>query len=450
MVQSQQQPSSSKKKGSSFTADDILGTSRSISIEDLRYKANLYFIQGNWTRTINTLERLVRIEQSPDTYFLLGMCYAQIQDFYNSARALEEAARLRPDHFMTQYHLASAYLMQYLLSQDIDALRKAIQPYKKTIALGAREELALLGLGFVYSALGEWRTAEKYYLRAIEIGNDPSSAYQNLARMYLDMGDQQPSKREQYYLKAAEAFKKLIKYSSHKSDVYNFLGHTLFSIVHLDEAVKAYKKAIEIDDQNLLALANLATVYLDKKQYNEAKAVLEKTIRIKPQTVRAYIVGKLGRPAEDAKRFRSDAYVNYGVAFMELCQERVGAEGNEAACAQNDQWIREAESSLKKAIEIDPQNANAYFDLAVLYFKQNKPEEAKAAIRQALAVNPDDEKIKAHVRSLMEEQLKQQLLKDGLLTTIKGPITDLRPYRNRRPVVIQGKPLSETVVEERR
>lgn len=448
-VKSRQPTASSKKGASNYTADDILGTSRSSTVEELRRRVNLLFIQEDWHRTINTLERLIRLEQSPDNYFLLGMCYAQSHDYYNSAGALEEAAKLRPNHFMTQFHLASAYLMQYILGGDVEALRKAIQPYKKTISLGARVELAFLGLGFVYSMLGEWRNAEKYYLRAIEVNDDPSSAYQNLAKMYLDWGERQPSRREYYYLKAAEAFEKFIQYSSDKSDGYNFLGYTYSLIGHLGEAAEAYKKAIEVDDQNLLALANLAALYLDTKKYDDARQILRHTIRIRPQTVKAYLTGKLGRPVEDVKRFRSDAYVNYGVACLES-YEKQAVEGHVPGAGSDDNLLREAESSLKKAIEIDPSNANAYYDLAVLHFRRNEPEEAKAAIRQALAVNPEDEKIKAHVRSLLEEQLKQQLLKDGLLTSIKGPITDLRPYRNRQPVVIQGKPLSETIIEERR
>ncbi|AGA28706.1 hypothetical protein [Singulisphaera acidiphila] len=48
------------------------------------------------------------------------------------------------------------------------------------------------------------------------------------------------------------------------------------------------------------------------------------------------------------------------------------------------------------------------------------------------------------------EELQQRLLAAGLLSEIKPPITDLTAYRNRRAVPIQGEPLSETVIRERR
>lgn len=49
-----------------------------------------------------------------------------------------------------------------------------------------------------------------------------------------------------------------------------------------------------------------------------------------------------------------------------------------------------------------------------------------------------------------DQELQQRLLNAGIVSEIKPPITDLGPYRNRRAVPIQGEPLSETVIRERR
>jgi hypothetical protein len=46
--------------------------------------------------------------------------------------------------------------------------------------------------------------------------------------------------------------------------------------------------------------------------------------------------------------------------------------------------------------------------------------------------------------------LQRRLYEAGLLSEIKGPVADLAPYRQRRAVPIQGEPLSETVIRERR
>ncbi|MEX0712389.1 MAG: hypothetical protein WD403_11045 [Pirellulales bacterium] len=49
-----------------------------------------------------------------------------------------------------------------------------------------------------------------------------------------------------------------------------------------------------------------------------------------------------------------------------------------------------------------------------------------------------------------KEELHRRLIQSGLLKEVKPPITDLEPYKNRQPFKIEGKPLSETVIEERR
>jgi hypothetical protein len=50
----------------------------------------------------------------------------------------------------------------------------------------------------------------------------------------------------------------------------------------------------------------------------------------------------------------------------------------------------------------------------------------------------------------MQDELDQLLLQDGVISEIPPPITDLTPYQDRKRIDIQGKPLSETIIEERR
>jgi hypothetical protein len=49
-----------------------------------------------------------------------------------------------------------------------------------------------------------------------------------------------------------------------------------------------------------------------------------------------------------------------------------------------------------------------------------------------------------------EEQLRRQLVADGVVSHVPQRKKDLERYRQWQPVAIQGKPLSQTIVEERR
>lgn len=49
-----------------------------------------------------------------------------------------------------------------------------------------------------------------------------------------------------------------------------------------------------------------------------------------------------------------------------------------------------------------------------------------------------------------EEEVDQEMLRDGILDQVPPPITDTTLWESRRLIEVKGKPLSETVIEERR
>jgi hypothetical protein len=49
-----------------------------------------------------------------------------------------------------------------------------------------------------------------------------------------------------------------------------------------------------------------------------------------------------------------------------------------------------------------------------------------------------------------EEEFQRRLVEAGLLKEIKRPLRDAEAFKNGKPVEIKGKPLSETVIKERR
>ena len=74
------------------------------------------------------------------------------------------------------------------------------------------------------------------------------------------------------------------------------------------------------------------------------------------------------------------------------------------------------------------------------------PPEEQAELRRRLDALPGQP---GELVNDLNERAQRVLYEAGLLSEIKPPITDPRPYR-RDPIKIKGKPLSETVIEERR
>ncbi|MCI0489595.1 MAG: hypothetical protein L0229_23640 [Blastocatellia bacterium] len=51
---------------------------------------------------------------------------------------------------------------------------------------------------------------------------------------------------------------------------------------------------------------------------------------------------------------------------------------------------------------------------------------------------------------MTEQEFEQWLLERGIISRIPPPITDFTPYKNRKPIKVKGKPVSEFLLEERR
>lgn len=61
-----------------------------------------------------------------------------------------------------------------------------------------------------------------------------------------------------------------------------------------------------------------------------------------------------------------------------------------------------------------------------------------------------DELLATSAPQITEEEFERRLLEKGIISRIPSPITDLTPYRNRKLIEVKGKPLSETIIEDRR
>lgn len=55
-----------------------------------------------------------------------------------------------------------------------------------------------------------------------------------------------------------------------------------------------------------------------------------------------------------------------------------------------------------------------------------------------------------NVPRMTEEEFERFLVEKGILSRVRPPMKDLSAYKDRKPVKIKGKPLSETIIEDRR
>lgn len=109
-------------------------------------------------------------------------------------------------------------------------------------------------------------------------------------------------------------------------------GHKALSAENYDEAIKCYKKTIELDPSFTNAYFFLGNVYLKKRMLDNAIREYKKAIVLRPHAAPTH--AKLG-----------SAYLKKGM-------------------------LDEAMSESKETIAIEPTNALAHFNLGCVYYKQ--------------------------------------------------------------------------------
>src|SRR5438067_4940162 len=129
-----------------------------------------------------------------------------------------------------------------------------------------------------------------------------------------------------------------------KSDEHNSRGIEQADRGWLDEAIKEYKKAIELDPDSAHAHDNLATVYSEKKLYAQALDEYLTALRLEPDSPTAH----------------------YNLACF-------------LATHAHDMAIEQ----YKEAIELDPEYPDAHLNLGTTYAGLEQREEAKADVRAA-------------------------------------------------------------------
>lgn len=58
--------------------------------------------------------------------------------------------------------------------------------------------------------------------------------------------------------------------------------------------------------------------------------------------------------------------------------------------------------------------------------------------------------LEAMLAPLTEDELEQELVREGVLEPVPQPITDFIPYKDRQLIEVQGTPTSEILIAERR
>jgi len=238
-----------------------------------------------------------------------------------------------------QFLDAYSFLRAGMANERTGNYPAAVKAYERGLEVEPENVELLNAMGFALFQHGESEEAVAYLEKALAVDPKHWKAHNNMALASIDIGE----------LEIAEAHYRESLAIEPQPAIYNDLGFVLERQGLPEEAAEAYSKALELDPESAVAHYNLGSSLTRSGDFAEAedhfRAVLDKGPN-------------------------SQAYTGLGIVLWQ--QERAD----------------EAITSMRAAIEADPDNATAHDQLGRMLLQQGKLEEAHRELAQAKALNP--------------------------------------------------------------
>ncbi len=227
--------------------------------------------------------------------------------------------------------------------------------------------------------------AEKYE-EAERLLADLQTAYPDDSPLLLLQGDVLLATKKPD--KAVEVLRHAAEIAPQKVRVHFDLGSALSALGDTQGALEAFAKEIELNqDPKIRGMAHLnRSILYDKDQkWNESAAELEALLEAEPDRKEAYgdlaqTYLKAGRPDEAARAVERGAEKGFQSARLHF---------NVGAAYFNQKAFDKAAQAFQKAIEIQPDLAQAELNLAKTLDQLNRKDEANSHLKRYLELRPN-------------------------------------------------------------
>jgi len=329
---------------------------------------------------------------------------------------LRRGAKLTPNNIEILNNLAN------LLVQS-EKFADAEEIYKKMLSLGKDESMIWNNWGWLYNSWGRYSEAIPKLKKALELDDENAGAYVNLGISLKNMGKVKEAKEahfkaikvdeknwlayynlglcyifEDAYAKATENFEIAIMYFPNFAQAYHELGKIFFYQANLDDALKMFNKAIEIDDTNFEMYLNRCRCLLDLREFSEAINDSEEVSTSEPSNAEAYFCGGLSLLGKGDYK---NAIIQFEKAFtndqtykMRIPRQIAAAYNNFGTKLRSKKKYDEAFQMFKKAYDFNPKGnfetknlASAYYNQGRLAHTRKQNKEAEKYYRDAIQLD---------------------------------------------------------------
>jgi tetratricopeptide (TPR) repeat protein len=336
------------------------------------------------------------IEADPGSEYLtsgLAELYAKTGRIRDAVLEAQDILKRDPNNLEAHKLLGRIYLrslgdMQSGNSGSGSVLKLAIEQYEQIIKIEPDNVDDHLLLGRLYRMNNDLQKAEREFKLAVKLQPDSEEAVTTLAYLYNEEGD------------ATRAVQVLssVPDAGRSAKMYSALGYTYEQQKQYKQAIDAYRRAIELDRDNLDAIRGLAENLMNDGQTDAALEQYKVIADANPEDAQTYLhmaeiyrkSGKFDLALENLKKAESmvqdSIEVPYNMAAVYQAQGRF----DEAAQTLSD-LLKKTEKSDNSYTQGERNNRAVFLErLGTVYRDQDKYNEAIEAFRKMTTLGDDN------------------------------------------------------------
>lgn len=353
--------------------------------------ARLYIQQKNYDKAEEVLKKEVtKNPQSEEGWYLTGFVKHEKRDYKGMLEAFNQALKIGKKYEREINQLLKAswaenfndgvnYFNAANRSGNPDSVKllrqKAINAFETAIMMQPDSNDTYRNLVFVYLSAGDIEGSIEPSERWVNKVKSLES-YQFITEIYYTKAEQQwnkylTSKDPKDSVKAFELYQITEKYATEGLQKYqndgtlnSFLFNTYISLGKKDLALSKAKAAVEANPNDKFANYNAGTMLLEAKQYEEAVKYFKKALEVDPKY-------------ENAIYNIAACYINWGI------QVRDKEEETNATERTYKKYFEQAKGYLEQLVELSPNDYKTWERLGQVYAVLGMKEKAEAAFNKA-------------------------------------------------------------------
>jgi tetratricopeptide (TPR) repeat protein len=308
--------------------------------------AEILFTQRHYEDAILNFQRSVEIEPKASTFYLLGLSLEKKQNIDKAINAYHQAIQLEQNYFYAHLRLGLVLLVKKHWDESLTTLERALQLNSD----GAEIPELYAGLGRAFLEKENFHKAIQYCEKSLTLQPDEWQVLRYMGDALRKQGQREAAvKTYQYAITLKPDF----------PWIHNSLADTLREMEYWEEAERSYYRFFELVPEHYWANYHLALVLTKQKKWDKVVIRYRKALKINPDSL------EIQQKLEEILRLHHQQLSEAAKGYFER--------GNQL---KKESELDLAIACYHQAIEVQPEMADAYHELAILLQQRGQFDEA--------------------------------------------------------------------------